>query len=225
MKALLPSRRREVTRVMSMAELSSKEFIAKLSSKAAVPGGGGAAALGGAIGMALSNMVGNLTTGKKKYADVEDEVQELLKKGEAVIAELLSLIDGDAEVFKPLAKAYSLPKATPGEAKLKAETIEMCCKKACSVPMEIMRKTCEGIAIHKRMGEIGTIMAISDVGCGVVFLKSALISGQMNVIINLNSISDEAYLATTRSEMDALLEKGSAMADETLEIVLAKLNK
>lgn len=210
---------------MSMADLSSKEFLLKLASKAPVPGGGGAAALGGAIGMALSNMVGNLTTGKKKYQDVEGEVHELLKKGEAVTRDLLALIDADAEVFEPLAKAYSLPKGTPEEAQLKADTIEACCKTACSVPMQIMRKACEGIAIHKRMGEIGSVMAISDVGCGVVFLKAALIAAQMNVIINLNSISDETYLASTRNEMALLLEKGTVSADDTLEIVLEKLNQ
>jgi len=210
---------------MSMAELSSKEFLSQLASKAPIPGGGGAAALGGAVGMALSNMVGNLTTGKKKYQDVEEEVLELLKKGDVVIRELLALIDADAEVFKPLAKAYSLPKGTPEEAKTKAETIEACCKTACSVPMQIMRKACEGIAIHKRMGEIGTVMAVSDVGCGVVFLKAALISAQLNVIINLNSIKDEDYLAATRNEMDILMEQGTVEADDTLEIVMEKLTK
>ena len=210
---------------MSMAELSSKEFLSQLASKAPIPGGGGAAALGGAVGMALSNMVGNLTTGKKKYQDVEEEVLELLKKGDVVIRELLALIDADAEVFKPLAKAYSLPKGTPEEAKTKAETIETCCKTACSVPMQIMRKACEGIAIHKRMGEIGTVMAVSDVGCGVVFLKAALISAQLNVIINLNSIKDEDYLAATRNEMDILMEQGTVEADDTLEIVMEKLTK
>jgi len=210
---------------MSMAELSSKEFISQLASKAPIPGGGGAAALGGAIGMALSNMVGNLTTGKKRYQNVEGEIQELLKKGEVVIRELLGLIDADAEVFKPLAKAYSLPKDTPEDAKTKAETIENCCKTACSVPMQIMRKTCEGIAIHKRMGEIGTVMAISDIGCGVVLLKAALISAQLNVIINLNSIKDEDYLASIRNEMDILMEQGVVEADDTLEIVLKKLTK
>ncbi|SCY11027.1 cyclodeaminase/cyclohydrolase family protein [Desulfoluna spongiiphila] len=210
---------------MSMAELSSKEFLSQLASKAPIPGGGGAAALGGAVGMALSNMVGNLTTGKKKYQDVEEEVLELLKKGDVVIRELLALIDADAEVFKPLAKAYSLPKGTPEEAQTKAETIEACCKTACSVPMQIMRKACEGIAIHKRMGEIGTVMAVSDVGCGVVFLKAALISAQLNVIINLNSIKDEDYLAATRNEMDILMEQGTVEADDTLEIVMEKLTK
>jgi formiminotetrahydrofolate cyclodeaminase len=210
---------------MSMLDKSCKQFIDVLASKAPVPGGGGAAAMGGAIGMALSNMVGNLTVGKKKYADVEGEVMELLQKGERVIAELENLVDKDAEVFEPLAKAYGLPKNTPEEVKYKQETMEQCCKVACSVPMEIMRKTFEGIRIHERMGQIGTMIALSDVGCGVVFLKSALIAGRLNVIINLNAIKDHDFIKKTREEMDRLLEEGTRMADETLELVVSKLTK
>lgn len=208
-----------------MVNLTSQAFVTELASKAPVPGGGGAAALGGAIGMALSNMVGNLTVGKKKYKDVEAEVYDLLSKGEAVIKEMLALIDGDAEVFEPLAKAYSLPKSTPEEIEFKAKTIEDCCKTACSVPMEIMRKSVEGIAIHERMGEIGTVMAVSDVGCGVAFLKAALVSARLNVIINLNSIKDETFVSEARKEMNDLLEKGSAAADKALEKVVASLEK
>src|SRR6266498_2343368 len=89
-------------RIMSMLDKSCSDFLEVLASKAPVPGGGGAAALGGAIGMALSNMVGNLTVGKKKYAEVEDEVKELIAKGDKVIAELKALVDEDAEVFEPL---------------------------------------------------------------------------------------------------------------------------
>ncbi|MCK4378474.1 MAG: cyclodeaminase/cyclohydrolase family protein, partial [Deltaproteobacteria bacterium] len=102
---------------MSMLDKTCKEFNEVLASKAAVPGGGGAAALGGAIGMALSNMVGNLTVGKKKYAEVEDEVKVLVEKGNQVIAALENLVDKDAEVFEPLSKAYGLPKDTPEQQK------------------------------------------------------------------------------------------------------------
>ena len=210
---------------MTMLDESCKSFLSKLASKAPVPGGGGAAALGGAIGMALSNMVGNLTVGKKKYADVEPEVKQLLEKGVAVIEQLQQLVDKDAEVFEPLSKAYGLPKNTPEEAAFKATTIENCCKTACSVPMEIMRKAYEGIQIHARMGEIGTMIAISDVGCGVLFLKSALIAGSLNVVINLNSIKDAAFLADTRKEMDTLLQEGSKLADDTFNLVMGKLTK
>lgn len=210
---------------MSMLDKSCTDFVAVLASKAPVPGGGGAAALGGAIGMALSNMVGNLTVGKKKYADVEGEVKDLLERGSKIIAELETLVDKDAEVFEPLSKAYGLPKKTPEEAKHKEETMEQCCKTACSVPMEIMRKAYEGIRVHERMGQIGTMIAISDVGCGVVFLKSALIAGSLNVIINLNAIKDQAFIAAAREEMDRLLTDGSKIADETLGLVISKLTK
>jgi formiminotetrahydrofolate cyclodeaminase len=210
---------------MSMLDDSCTNFLSELASKAAVPGGGGAAALGGAIGMCLSNMVGNLTTGKKKYADVEGEIQELLKQGETVIEQLKSLVDKDAEVFGPLSKAYGLPKDTPEQLKQKEETIEECSKVACSVPMEIMRNAYEGIKIHSRMGQIGSMLAISDVGCGVAFLKSALIAGSLNVIINLNTIKDPAFLENTRAEMNKLLADGSKLADETLDLVIAKLKK
>ncbi len=209
---------------MKMAEKSSAHFLEALASKAPVPGGGGAAAMGGAIGMALSNMVGNLTVGKKKFADVEDEVKELLEKGYAIIEELKALVDKDAEVFEPLSKAYGLPKETPEEKAHKVKVMEDCSKVACSVPMEIMRKSYEGIKIHERMGQIGTKLAISDVGCGVVFLKAALISGQLNVLINLGAIKDEKFVSDTVAEMNNLLEEGSRIADEALELVREKIS-
>ena len=208
---------------MSMLNETCKDFNTVLASKAAVPGGGGAAAMGGAIGMALSNMVGNLTIGKKKYADVEDEAKELVAKGEKVIAALEALVDKDAEVFEPLSKAYGMPRETDEEKKLKAETMEACGKTACSVPLDIMRQAYEGIKIHRRMGDIGTMIAISDVACGVVFLKAALISGSLNVIININGIKDQEFNKAAKEEMDRLLADGSKIADETLALVLGKL--
>ncbi|MEW6081980.1 MAG: cyclodeaminase/cyclohydrolase family protein [Bacillota bacterium] len=210
---------------MSMVDKSCGEFLAALASKAPVPGGGGAAAMGGAIGMALSNMVGNLTVGKKKYADFEEEVKELLARGDKIIEELKGLVDKDAEVFEPLSEAYGLPKDTPEEARIKEETLEACSKVACSVPLEIMRKSCEGIRIHERMGQIGSRIAISDVGCGVTFLKSALISGYLNVVINLNTIKDEAYVSEVSREIDQMLDEGSRVADATLELVISKIKK
>ncbi len=209
---------------MSMMDKKGQEFLEDLASKKAVPGGGGAAAFGGAIGIALSNMVGNLTVGKKKYADVEDEVKELLKQGYAVQEELIALIDKDAEVFEPLSKAYGLPRDTEEQKKVRAETLERESKNACSVPMDIIRKAHEGIKIHRRMADIGTKIAISDVGCGVMFLKSALISGKLNVVINLNSIKDTEYVENAQKEMDQLVEEGCKMADEAYEIVLNKIS-
>ncbi|NLZ92737.1 MAG: cyclodeaminase/cyclohydrolase family protein [Firmicutes bacterium] len=210
---------------MAMSEKSCDYFLDVLASKAPTPGGGGAAAMGGAIGMALSNMVGNLTIGKKKYADVEDEVKALVEQGSKLITELKALVDKDAEVFEPLSKAYGLPKNTPEEAAYKEKTLEECSKLACSVPMEIMRKAYEGIKVHERMGQIGTAIAISDVGVGVAFLKSALIGGYLNVLINVNTIKDEKFVSDTFGEANQLLEDGSKIADETLQKVIDKIKK
>ncbi|MGM0651686.1 MAG: cyclodeaminase/cyclohydrolase family protein [Bacillota bacterium] len=207
---------------MTMADKSCSYFLDVLASKAPVPGGGGAAAMGGAIGMALSNMVGNLTVGKKKFADVEDEVKDLLDQGYKIIEELKVLVDKDAEVFEPLSKAYGLPKGTAEEAAHKARVLEECSKEACSVPMEIIRKSYAGIQIHERMGQIGTKLALSDVGCGVAFLKAALLSGQLNVLINLGAIKDEQFIKETVAEMDQLVEEGSKIADQTLKNVVDK---
>lgn len=210
---------------MSILDKSSKEFIEVLASKAPVPGGGGAAALGGAIGMALTNMVGNLTVGKKKYADVEDEVKQLLEQGYKIIADLESLVDKDAEVFEPLSKAYGLPKDTPEQAKHREETLESLGKVACSVPMGIMRGSYDGIKLTARMAEIGSMLVLSDAACGVVFLKAALIAASMNVIININSIKDQEYNKLTKAEMDRLLAEGTKLADDTLKFVTDKLTK
>lgn len=205
---------------MSMLNKSCLEFVDVLASKAPVPGGGGAAAFGGAIGMALTNMVGNLTVGKKKYADVEGEVKELLEKGYNVINELQTLVSKDAEVFEPLSQAYGIPKDDP----TREETLEKCAKEACSIPLDILRKAYEGIQITNRMAQIGSLLVISDAGCGVAFLKAALVSAKLNVVINLGIIKDQDYVKAAREEMDKLVADGTKLADETLEIVLGKIS-
>ena len=208
---------------MGMTEKSCDYFLEMLASKAPAPGGGAAAALGGAIGMALANMVGNLTAGKKKFADVEEEVKELLEDGYLVISDLKALVDKDAEAFEPLSKAYGLPKDTPEQAAYKEEIMSECSRTACSVPLEIMRKAYSGIKIHERMGRIGTKLAISDIGCGVVFLKAALVSGYLNVIINIGAIKDEQYVAEISREIKQLLDEGAKIADETLQTVIDRI--
>ena len=104
---------------MNLADKTCNEFVKELASKSPVPGGGGAAALGGAIGVALSSMVCNLTTGKKRYAEYENDIQDILKKAAALQQDLMKMIDEDAENFLPLSKAYGMPKNTEEEKKLK----------------------------------------------------------------------------------------------------------
>ena len=132
---------------MEMTKLSCEKFLAELASKAPTPGGGGTAALVGAAGVALGNMVGNLTTGKKKYAAAEADIQALNTKAAALRKELEALVQADADAFAPLAAAYGLPKDTPEQAAHKAAVLEKALDAACAVPLEVMEKCAEGIAL------------------------------------------------------------------------------
>ena len=206
-----------------IAQKSCVDFIEVLASKAAVPGGGGAAALAGAIGVALGSMVCNLTTGKKKYAQYEEAIQEILEKAAKLEEELLSMIDKDAEGFFPLSKAYGLPTTTEEEKQYKAETMEKCLKVACEVPMNIVRLCYDSIKLHEELVDKGSKLAISDVGCGVQCLRAAILSGQLNVIINVNSMKDREYAEKIEKECNQLVDDGVKICDEVYEKVLVAL--
>lgn len=202
---------------------SCKEFIEVLASKEPVPGGGGAAALMGAVGMALGNMVGNLTVGKEKYKDAEKEVYEIMEKARNLQDHLLKLVDEDAEVFKDVAAAYKMPKETEEQKKQKEEAMQKALKKACSVPLDIMKSASEAIKLQRRLADIGSKLAISDVGVGTYCLKAALLSGRLNVLINLNGITDKDFVKKTSEEMELLVKQSIEIADETNKIVEQKL--
>ena len=206
-----------------IAEKSCIDFIEVLASKAAVPGGGGAAALAGAIGMALGSMVCNLTTGKKKYAQYEEAIQEILVKAAKLQEELLSMIDKDAEGFYPLSKAYGLPTSTEEEKQYKSETMEKCLKVACEVPMNIVRLCFDSIKLHEELVDKGSKLAISDVGCGVQCLRAAILSAQLNVIINVNSMKDREYAEQIEKECNELVQDGVKICDEVYQKVLVAL--
>lgn len=210
---------------MKISEKTCVEFVNLLASKSAVPGGGGAAALVGAIGMALGSMVCNLTIGKKKYAEYEDSVKEILVKAGEIEEKLLSMIDEDANNFLPLSKAYGLPTSTEEEKKIKEETMENALKLACEVPIDIVKTCYEAIKLHEELVDKGSKLALSDVGVGIQCLRAALLSGQLNVLININSIKDEEYVKNIRSEIDELVSKGTKICDEVyakVEIALGK---
>ena len=208
---------------MSFLDKDIIAFTDVLASKASVPGGGGASALVGAVGTALGSMVGALTVGKKKYADVEAEIIELMKKAEVVRGELLKQIDEDARVFEPLSKAYGLPKETEEQKAEKAKIMEACLHEACSVPMEIMVKCCEAIKLQKEFAAKGSSLAISDAGVGVAFCKAALQGASLNVFINTKSMKEREYADGLNKKALAMLDKYVPMADEIYESVFARL--
>jgi formiminotetrahydrofolate cyclodeaminase len=208
-----------------MHNMPFDDFVQILASKQPTPGGGSATAMCGALGMALSNMVGNLTLGKNKYAAHEDEIKQLLRQGETITAELLTLIDKDAAVFKPLAHAYGLSKDNPKQIEFRKQAIENAAIDACSVPLVIMQKAYDGLLIHQRMSKIGTVIALSDIGCGTAFLKATLTAARFNVLINLKSITNESFIQQKRQIVDELLKQGNKIADAILTQLNQKLIK
>jgi len=208
---------------MGFSTVPCNEFVEVLASKAPVPGGGGASALVGAIGTALGNMVGSLTVGKKKYADVEAEMYELKAKADALQKELLNLIERDAEVFEPLSKAYGMPKETEEEKAEKARVMEIVLKDACSVPMEIMERCCEAIDIIEIFAEKGSTLAISDAGVGAAFCKAALEGASLNVFINTKSMKNREYAEELNAKANEMLSVYPKKAEEIFNSVLGRL--
>ena len=206
-----------------LADLTIKDFLAETAGSAPVPGGGSISALNGAIAAALTEMVAHLTVGKKKYAEVEDEMWELKKKCDELQKDFLRLIERDAEVFEPLSKAYGMPRETEEEKAEKARVMEIVLKDACSVPMEIMEKCCEAIEIIVEFAAKGSTLAISDAGVGAAFCKAALQGASLNVYINTKSMKNREYAEELNAKCDAMLEKYTKIADEVFESVLGRL--
>ena len=210
---------------MSFSDKSCSEFVEVLATKAPVPGGGGASAMVGALATALGNMVGSLTVGKKKYAAVEEEMRALKDRCDRLQKDFLHLVERDAEVFEPLARAYSMPKNTEEEKAEKARVMEIVLRDACSVPMEIMEKCCEAIDIIAVFAEKGSVIAISDAGVGAAFAKAALQGASLNVYINTKSMADRALAAELNAKCDRMLEEYSGKADAIFDSVLGRLKK
>ena len=208
----------------TLNQLSCQEFTAQLSSKAPVPGGGGACALAGAIGVALGTMVGNLTVGKKKYAAVEPEIRSAMEQTEALRIRLLSLVEEDAQAFAPLAKAYSLPSSTPQEKEQKAQVMEQCLKDACAVPLALMQCCCEAIRLLAVFGEKGSIIAVSDAGVGVALCKGALQGAYLNVKINTRAMKNRDYAFAIEAQAEKLLAHTLTLADQIYHQVLDRLS-
>ena len=210
---------------MGFSDKSCSEFVEVLATKAPVPGGGGASAMVGALATALGNMVGSLTVGKKKYAAVEEEMRALKDRCDRLQKDFLHLVERDAEVFEPLARAYSMPKNTEEEKAEKARVMEIVLRDACSVPMEIMEKCCEAIDIIAVFAEKGSVIAISDAGVGAAFAKAALKGASLNVYINTKSMADRALAAELNAKCDRMLEEYTGKADAIFDNVLGRLKK
>ena len=201
-------------------EKNIDKFLAELASSAPTPGGGGAAALCGALGIALGNMVGNLTLGKKKYADVQEDIAELNAKAEALRAGFVALVDADAEAFAPLSRAYSIPKDDPA----RDEIMEPALLRAAEAPLEIMRKCAEALELISGYAAKGSALAISDAGCAAALCGAAMEAAALNVKINTKSMKNRALADNINAKMNELLQKYFALSQEIYNDVSGRLS-
>lgn len=199
-------------------------FLDELASSAATPGGGGAAAYAGALAAALASMVGNLTTGKPRYAEHEDRTQAELANLERYRADLLELIDADARAFTPLARTYAMPRETPEQQQERDRAMQAALSGACDVPLQIMGVCTQVMESCIFFAEHGSRLALSDAGAAAVLAKAALLTASLNLYINVGSMTNPALADHYRTEANALIARGNRLTKTAYNHVAQELN-
>lgn len=193
------------------------KFLKELSSSAPVPGGGGASALIGAIGCALCSMVANLTTGKKKYAQYQERIDELLPFLEKMREELMEDIKMDADAFYPLSQAYSIPK----DAQDRDQIMEEALLTASNAPMKIVEDVSRLVPVLEELEVIGSRLAISDVAVAAVACSAALKGAVMNIYINTKSMKNREVADSMNQKAKELVADGTKRCDAVYEKISA----
>jgi methenyltetrahydrofolate cyclohydrolase len=199
-------------------------FLDALASSKATPGGGSAAAIIGAMGAALVSMVCNLTIGKKKYADVEGEMKEVLHKAEALRHKLTGMIEDDVKAFDQVMAAYGMAKETDAEKATRDKAIQAALKQATEVPLRCCHAAREVIDLAAIASEKGNLNVISDAGVGVLAAYAALRSAALNVFTNAKIITDKAFAEAKVKELEKLLAGAEAATEKAYEVVKGKLS-
>lgn len=211
-----------------LIELTAKEYVRSVSSENPTPGGGSVAALAGSLGGALTNMVGNLTIGKKVYEGVPNDqrvkMEEAFQGIDRLMEDLILIVDEDSTAFDDVMQAFKLPKETEEDKKYRADAIQKGYKKAMEVPLKCAEKCLEILRLQDVFANYGNINAITDVGVGTLLAYTGLEGALFNVIINLKSIKDLEYKAQIENKMEALMEEGKKLKEEMLEIVYRRLS-
>lgn len=197
------------------------EFINRLASSSPVPGGGGAAALCGALASALCSMAGELSRGKKSTLPYSAELENITGAAKEHAERFLTLIDADAAAFKPLSKAYSIPRTDPERDMILSEASLL----AASAPLDILKECAAVSGLLKRMLEICSRIMISDVGCAAALCKAAAECAAMNVYVNLPAIKDADKAAKLGNDTEDMLRHCTVELEATADAVMNTLKE
>ncbi|MGH6935212.1 MAG: methenyltetrahydrofolate cyclohydrolase, partial [Methylocella sp.] len=187
------------------ANSSIATFLDDIASERPTPGGGGAAALCGAIGAALVSMVANLTIGKKNYEAVWQDLEAVNTKAEALRAELTGAIEEDVMAFNAVMAAYGLPRATKEEKAKRTAAIQAALKDATFAPLRAVKACFEVISLSAAVAEKGNPNVISDAGVAVLSANAGLRSAALNVFVNAKAIKDREFAEKQIAEVNTLL--------------------
>jgi formiminotetrahydrofolate cyclodeaminase len=203
------------------------DFLGELASDSPTPGGGSVAALCGALGAALNSMVANLTIGKKKYADVEDEMKENLAGTETLRVELAQMIEEDAAAFDRVMVALRMPKDTDEQKAARKDSLQQALVDAATVPMAVMEMCVGIIRLALPVAEKGNTNAVSDAGVAALVARAGAHSARLNVLINLGGIRAEKhrpFVERAEAGMKELTEEADRLCDQVMGIVLSKIS-
>ena len=206
---------------MELKSLSVKEFIDKVTGNDPVPGGGSVSALSGSLAASLAAMVANLTVGRKKYAEVNDEMEQISARMTEKSAELLTDVDRDAEAYDRVFAAFKLPKETDEQKAARKEAIQRETKYAAEVPMEVARTASALLPMIDAAARRGNSNAVTDATVAMMCARTAVIGALLNVRINLTSITDEAFVKAMTEEADRLEAAAVEAEHKLLEYVKA----
>ena len=199
-------------------------FLDALAGSGATPGGGSAAAIIGAMGAALVSMVCNLTIGKKKYAEVEGEMKDVLTKAEALRLKLTGMIEDDVKAFDAVMAAYGMAKETDAEKGAREKAIQSALKQATDVPLRCCHAAREVIDLAAIASAKGNLNVISDAGVAVLAAYAALRSAALNVFTNARMITDKPFAEAKLKESNALFAGADSATEKAYEVVKGKLD-
>jgi formiminotetrahydrofolate cyclodeaminase len=205
-----------------IGDLSVREFGERLASAQPTPGGGSAAALGGALAAGLVSMVCNFTVGREKYADVEEEVQALLRRSEELRLQLEQAVEDDVAAYGGYSEASKLPRSTDGEQTARAAALDAALRESTLVPLGVAERCAELLELALRAAELGNRFLISDAAVGAELAAAARASAELNVRLNVGGIDDAAFADGVRSRLEAVRARvGDAreLVDRTVAVV------
>jgi formiminotetrahydrofolate cyclodeaminase len=208
-------------------EKSLRQYIADVASNEPTPGGGSVSALVGSLGGALTNMVSNLSVGKKAYEELSDEIKNEMaasnEEVEKIVEVLNNIVDEDTKAFDKVMDAFKLPKETDEEKAARTNAIQEGYKIALEVPLRCAENCLRVLSLQNIFARYGNVNAITDIGVGTLLAYSGLEGALFNVTINLGSLKNEEYKKEITAKVDSILSEGKKLKEQILKVVYERL--